>query len=318
MSDPRDLLRSYLRQRAELGDAELVLDRHTAGEVRSLLSPAPARPSIRPADAPTESRPTARPAAPAQARPSAGPPESPAPARPSADAAPRREPAPADAPRQETHVRAGAAPPGATPMRPAPDAPARGISAEEIRALPVLDAVREISLGCPRCGLARTRTRVVFGEGSPDAELMVVGEAPGENEDRQGRPFVGKAGKLLDLLLMTVGFPRESVYICNVLKCRPPGNRNPQPDEVEACSPYLLKQVELVKPRIIVAFGTFAAQTLLGTDISIGRLRGKLHQYQGIPLIPTYHPAALLRNQGWVRAVWDDLQRARAILDRPA
>jgi DNA polymerase len=192
------------------------------------------------------------------------------------------------------------------------------VSAEEIRALPVLEAVREISLGCPRCGLAKTRTRVVFGEGDAHADLMVVGEAPGENEDRQGRPFVGKAGKLLDLLLMTVGLPRESVYICNVLKCRPPGNRNPQPDEVEACSPYLLKQVELIKPRIIVAFGTFAAQTLLGTDISIGRLRGHLHQYQGIPLVPTYHPAALLRNQGWVRAVWEDLQRARAILDRPA
>jgi DNA polymerase len=203
-------------------------------------------------------------------------------------------------------------------MRQAPDAPARGVSAEEIRALPVLDAVREISLGCPRCGLAKTRTHVVFGEGAPNADLMVVGEAPGENEDRQGRPFVGKAGKLLDLLLMSAGFPRETVYICNVLKCRPPGNRNPQPDEVEACSPYLLRQVELVKPRLIVAFGTFAAQTLLASDVSIGRLRGKLHQYQGIPLVPTYHPAALLRNPGWVRAVWEDLQRARATLDRPS
>ncbi|HKP74714.1 MAG TPA: uracil-DNA glycosylase [Longimicrobiaceae bacterium] len=174
--------------------------------------------------------------------------------------------------------------------------------------------MREIALGCPRCGLAKTRTRVAFGEGSESADLMVVGEAPGENEDRQGRPFVGKAGQLLDLLLMTAGFPRESVYICNVLKCRPPGNRNPQPDEVSACSPYLLKQVELVAPKVIVAFGTFAAQTLLGTDVSIGRLRGKVHQYRGTPLIPTYHPAALLRNSGWVRAVWDDLQRARSVL----
>jgi DNA polymerase len=307
VSDPRDLLRSYLRQRAELGDGDLVLDRHTAGEVRDLLSPAPSRPT-RPVDAPAQTRPAPRADVPAPAQ-----------TRPAADApAARREPAPADAPPLETHVRAGAQPPGTTPMRQAPSAPARGVSAEEIRALPVLDAVRDISLGCPRCGLAKTRTHVVFGEGNPDADLMVVGEAPGENEDRQGRPFVGKAGKLLDLLLMTAGFPRESVYICNVLKCRPPGNRNPQPDEVEACSPYLLKQVELVRPRIIVAFGTFAAQTLLGTDISIGRLRGKLHQYQGIPLVPTYHPAALLRNAGWVRAVWEDLQRARAILDRPA
>ena len=147
---------------------------------------------------------------------------------------------------------------------------------------------------------------------------MVVGEAPGADEDRSGRPFVGKAGKLLDLLLMTAGLEREKVYVCNVLKCRPPGNRDPNPEEVEACSPYLLRQVELVKPRAIVAFGTFAAQTLLVTDVSIGRLRGKTHQYQGVPLVPTYHPAALLRNPGWVRAVWEDLQRVRAVLDRPS
>jgi len=203
-------------------------------------------------------------------------------------------------------------------MRPARDAPSRGVTAEEIAALPVLSAVRELSLGCPRCRLAETRTRVVFGEGSETAQLMAVGEAPGENEDRQGRPFVGKAGKLLDLLLMTAGFERDAVYICNVLKCRPPGNRNPLPDEVEACSPYLLKQVDLVAPRVVVAFGTFAAQTLLGSDLSIGKLRGKLHQYRGIPVVPTYHPAALLRNPGWVRAVWDDLQRARAVLNGPS
>jgi DNA polymerase len=297
VSDPRELLRSYLRQRAELGDDELVLDRHTAGQVRDILSPPAVRPSLRPADPSTSARPSAR-------------------REPASASAPGETSA--EAPATNTHVRGGAQPPGATPMRQAPDAPARGVSAEEIRALPVLDAVREVSLGCPRCGLAKTRTKVVFGEGSPNADLMVVGEAPGENEDRQGRPFVGKAGKLLDLLLMSAGFPRESVYICNVLKCRPPGNRNPLPDEVEACSPYLLRQVELVKPRVIVAFGTFAAQTLLGTDVSIGRLRGRLHPYQGIPLVPTYHPAALLRNPGWVRAVWEDLQRARATLDRPS
>ncbi|MFL5538200.1 MAG: uracil-DNA glycosylase [Longimicrobiaceae bacterium] len=293
MSDPRDLLRSYLRQRAELGDAELVLDRHTAGELREMLSPPPAAASRPPASGP----------APA---PSSAPPRDPSPAPGRTYEAPSAAPPP--------HVRAGAQPPGATPMRPAVDAPARGVSTEEIFALPVLASVRDIALGCPRCGLARTRTRVVFGEGSETAELMVVGEAPGENEDRQGRPFVGKAGQLLDLLLMTVGFPRETVYICNVLKCRPPGNRNPAPDEVEACSPYLLKQVELVRPKVIMAFGTFAAQTLLGTDVAIGKLRGRVHTYRGTPLVPTYHPAALLRNPGWVRAVWDDLQRARAIL----
>ncbi|HEX6751072.1 MAG TPA: uracil-DNA glycosylase [Longimicrobium sp.] len=296
MSDPRDLLRSYLRQRAELGDAELILDRHSAGELRELLSPRGQGTGDRGQRETSPPRPDA------------------APVRVETPPAPRRA-APAEGDRP--HVRAGAPPPGETPMRPARDAPSRGVSADEIAALPVLDSVRQIALGCPRCRLAETRTRVVFGEGSETAQLMAVGEAPGENEDRQGRPFVGKAGKLLDLLLMTAGFPRDDVYICNVLKCRPPGNRNPLPDEVEACSPYLLKQVELVGPRVIVAFGTFAAQTLLGTDLSIGRMRGKLHQYRGIPVVPTYHPAALLRNPGWVRAVWDDLQRARAVLDRP-
>jgi uracil-DNA glycosylase family 4 len=294
VSDPRDLLRSYLRQRAELGDVELVLDRHTPGEMREMLSPhpaAPARPPTRePASAPS---------------PAASRDASPIPRRTS-------EPPPAA---DRPHVRAGAQPPGDTPMQPAPDAPARGVSTGDIASLTILSSVRDIALGCPRCGLAKTRTRVVFGEGSETAELMVVGEAPGENEDRQGRPFVGKAGQLLDLLLMTAGFPRESVYICNVLKCRPPGNRNPLPEEVEACSPYLVKQVELVRPKVIVAFGTFAAQTLLGTDVAIGKLRGRVHAYRGTPLVPTYHPAALLRNPGWVRAVWDDLQRARAVLE---
>lgn len=299
MSDPRDLLRSYLRQRAELGDAELVLERFSSDDLRGLLSPRrPAAPAI---ERPSGARP-------AEARPagerSAAPP--PIPSRPAPDPAPVEEP---------LHLRAGAPAPGTTPMRPSPDAPSRGVSAEEIRFLPTLEQVREASLGCPRCRLAETRMKVVFGEGDPDADVMVVGEAPGADEDRTGRPFVGRAGKLLDLLLMTAGFPRERVYICNVLKCRPPMNRNPLPDEVEACNPYLLRQVELVKPRAILAFGTFAAQTLLGTDVSIGRLRGKVHHYQGVPLIPTYHPAALLRNPGWVRAVWDDLQRLRGVLD---
>jgi DNA polymerase len=174
--------------------------------------------------------------------------------------------------------------------------------------------VRELALGCPRCGLANTRHHVVFGEGDPNASVMVVGEAPGAEEDRTGRPFVGRAGKLLDLLLASVGFPREAVYICNVLKCRPPNNRDPQADEVEACSPYLIRQVELVRPRAILAFGNFAAHTLLRRDDPMSRLRGRVHDYRGVPLIPTYHPAALLRNPGWVRAVWDDLQLLRTTI----
>lgn len=180
-----------------------------------------------------------------------------------------------------------------------------------------LDALRAEALGCTRCVLSGGRTQVVFGEGSADAEVLVVGEAPGAEEDRTGRPFVGRAGKLLDRLLGSVGLERDAVYICNVLKCRPPRNRDPKPDEVEACTPFLLRQVELVRPRVIVAFGTFAAQTLLSTSVSIGRLRGETHEYHGVPLVPTYHPAALLRNPVWIRPVWEDLQRLRGILDAP-
>ena len=198
-----------------------------------------------------------------------------------------------------------------TPVERTADAPAPGAPAEDIVQIGSLDALREVALGCPRCRLAETRQHVVFGEGSATAEVLVVGEAPGAEEDRTGRPFVGRAGKLLDLLLAAAGFDRADVYICNVLKCRPPGNRDPRPEEVEACSPYLLRQVELVGPRAILAFGTFPAQTLLGSKESIGRLRGRVHDYHGVPLIPTYHPAALLRNAAWTRATWEDLQRLR-------
>ena len=209
------------------------------------------------------------------------------------------------------------APPGEvfTPRERAAGATAPGPTGLEIVQIGDLAALRDVALGCPRCRLSETRTRVVFGEGNPDAEVVVVGEAPGAEEDRTGRPFVGRAGKLLDLMLASVGFPRESVFICNVLKCRPPGNRNPQADEVAACSPYLLRQLELVRPRAIFAVGTFAAQALLATTVPIGRLRGAVHSYQEIPLVPTYHPAALLRNPAWVRPAWDDLQRLRAIVD---
>ena len=203
-----------------------------------------------------------------------------------------------------------------TPVERLAGATAPGALATEIVQLGDLESLRATALGCPRCRLSETRTQVVFGEGAPDAELLVVGEAPGADEDRTGRPFVGRAGKLLDLLLASAGFPRESVYICNVLKCRPPGNRNPQPEEIAACRPYLSRQLELVGPRAIFAVGSFAAQALLGTTTSIGQLRGTVQTFQGIPLVPTYHPAALLRNPVWVRPVWEDLQRLRAILDQ--
>ena len=170
---------------------------------------------------------------------------------------------------------------------------------------------------CTRCRLYKTATNPVPGEGSAKARLVCVGEAPGANEDATGRPFVGAAGNLLTKILAAVDLTREEVFICNVLKHRPPGNRNPLPDEVTACSPYLVRQLEIIKPKVIVAFGTFAAQTLLETKTPIGKLRGLVHQYHGIPLVVTYHPAALLRNPAWKRPTWEDVKLARRVLDRP-
>jgi DNA polymerase len=146
---------------------------------------------------------------------------------------------------------------------------------------------------------------------------VCVGEAPGAVEDQTGRPFVGPAGQLLDKILAAIGLSRTDVFICNVLKHRPPGNRNPTPAEIEACSPYLVRQIELIKPRVILALGTFAAQTLLETKEPIGKLRGRVHRYYGVPLVVTYHPAALLRNPAWKRPTWEDVQLARRLLDSP-
>jgi uracil-DNA glycosylase len=178
-----------------------------------------------------------------------------------------------------------------------------------------LDTIRQQACACVSCGLAGTRTTVVFGEGDPVARLMVVGEAPGADEDRTGRPFVGRAGKLLDRLLLSIGLERESVYICNVLKCRPPGNRNPAPAEVAACRGFLQAQIESVRPAVLLALGTFSAQTLLENSEPISRLRGRVHRRGDVPLVPTYHPAAVLRNPGWGRSAWEDLQRVRSLLD---
>lgn len=208
--------------------------------------------------------------------------------------------------------------PATPPAPPRPQAQPRFQSGGPRPPLPSThDALREISLACTRCPLHEGRTQVVFSDGSPTASLMVVGEAPGANEDRTGVPFVGAAGKLLDLLLASVGLSREeSVYICNVLKCRPPGNRDPQPAEIRECSPYLLKQVELVAPRAILAVGSFSGRLLTGQDSApLSRLRGEVHRYEGVPLVVTYHPAALLRNRSWTRETWDDLQLLREVLD---
>jgi DNA polymerase len=187
---------------------------------------------------------------------------------------------------------------------------------ETRRALDVLSAA---AAGCTRCRLLGDRTNAVFGEGHPNADVAVVGEAPGQEEDRTGRPFVGRAGRMLDLLLLTAGFPRENVYICNVLKCRPPGNRNPLPDEIDQCTTHFLHaQLEAVAPRAMVAVGRFAVQALLGTDESIGRLRGRIHTYRGIPVIVSYHPAYLLRSPNMARTAWEDFQLLRTVLDEQA
>jgi uracil-DNA glycosylase family 4 len=171
---------------------------------------------------------------------------------------------------------------------------------------------------CTACQLHRGRTHVVFGVGNPHAELMFVGEAPGRDEDVQGEPFVGRAGQLLTRIIEAIGMKRQEVYIANVIKCRPPNNRNPEADEISRCEPYLIHQIALVKPRLIVALGTFAAQTLLKTKLPISQLRGRFHTYQGVRVMPTFHPAFLLRNPDRKRAVWEDMQAVQRELHQPS
>lgn len=168
------------------------------------------------------------------------------------------------------------------------------------------------ALGCTRCRLSATRTQVVFGSGDPDADLMFVGEAPGAQEDEQGVPFVGRSGQLLDRLVSEeMGLSRNDSYIANVVKCRPPGNRDPEPDEVVACRGFLERQIDLVQPRVVVVLGRIAAHTLLGNDTPIGKMRGKWYEIRGLPAMVTFHPAALLRNPALKRSVWEDMQQVR-------
>jgi DNA polymerase len=179
-----------------------------------------------------------------------------------------------------------------------------------------LDTIRvDIGPDCSRCKLHTLgRRQVVFGVGNPDADLMFVGEAPGADEDAQGEPFVGRAGQLLTKIIEAMGLRREDVYIANVIKCRPPGNRNPEPDEVEQCEPFLFRQIDAIRPKVIVALGKFAAQCLLKTETPITKIRGREFAYRDAVLIPTYHPAYLLRNPSAKRDVWEDMKRVRAIL----
>lgn len=186
----------------------------------------------------------------------------------------------------------------------------------EVTARPSLEDVRGELGDCQRCQLAGKRHTIVFGEGSPDADVMFIGEAPGHDEDVEGRPFVGAAGQLLTKMIKAMGLERDEVYIANIIKCRPPGNRDPGPDEIDACEPFLRRQIDAIGPRMIIALGNAAAKTLLRTDTGISQLRGRFHTYHGIPLMPTFHPAFLLRNPERKRPVWEDLKMVMAEMDR--
>ena len=202
-------------------------------------------------------------------------------------------------------------PPGISYDPPASDL----FSNDPVPRAPSLAAIAELIAPCTKCRLCESRTTTVPGEGAADARLVVVGEGPGRTEDATGRPFVGQAGELLTKILAAIGLAREQVFICNVVKCRPPENRVPQYDEVSACVPYLYRQIELIGPKVILAMGGTASQTLLNTKQALGALRNKTHRFRGTPLIVTYHPAALLRNPNWKRPTWDDVRIARRFFD---
>lgn len=280
-----EALRRYLEQQREMGDRDFVLDSLLSRDVSSALRAVSLpdwRSSLRKAGVDVER-----------------PPEE---ARPTAVIQP---PSPAVRPESEDEMKGKKG-------KIVVDAEHTNEAIAKARSLkPIAENVHT----CRRCPLFVTAIKGVPGEGDPKAQVVIVGEAPGANEDETGLPFVGAAGGLLTKILESVKLSREEVFITNVVKHRPPGNRNPTPDEVEACSPYLIRQLELIKPKVIIAFGNFAAQTLLGTKDGIGKLRGTVHTYHGTPLVVTYHPAALLRNPNWKRPTWEDVKLARRVLD---
>ena len=299
--------RRYLRQLLELGESDLVLEPfpQTAPEV------SPRR---------AEARPRQEHVLKGDAAPVPGGPSGPASAEVALQGVAAKDASEAKAGAAEAPATRWGGPamygPGIVVQAP----PSRDdlFSADPIAQLASLDAIAQVVATCTRCQLGHSRLTAVPGEGHPRARLACVGEAPGATEDETGRPFVGRAGKLLEEILKSIALAREDVFICNVLKCRPPGNRTPEPLEVAACSPYLHRQLELIRPKVILALGKPAATTLLGTNASLGDLRGRIHRYRGIPLVVTYHPAALLRNPHWKGATWDDVRIARRIFDGEA
>jgi DNA polymerase len=238
-----------------------------------------------------------------------------APAAPPAGDRPATANAPATAATAATSAPSAAPSPGGPPPGLSYDPPASDLfSTDPVPQAASLAAIAELVAGCTKCRLCEGRSHTVPGEGAVDARLVVVGEGPGRVEDQTGRPFVGQAGELLTKILAAIELPRERVFICNVVKCRPPENRVPQYDEIAACLPYLVRQIDLVKPAVILAMGGTAAQTLLNTKQSLGALRNQIHRFRGIPVIVTYHPAALLRNPNWKKPTWDDVRIARRLI----
>lgn len=313
--DARSLLRQYLEQRRESGESEFVLDSLSVSDAMRLIGAARADETAEP---------RASNAAPVAARTS-----------PPAPTPRERASSTVSDDWKATLRAAGAAPPSdeggqqaAKPAKAPPEVSAIppgglvvGSASTELFGGPLahvksLDEIAALITSCTSCALHATAKNPVPGEGSPHARLVCVGEAPGATEDDTGRPFVGQAGQLLTKILEAVQLKREDVFICNVLKHRPPGNRNPAPDEITACRPFLMRQLDLLRPKVILALGTFAAQTLLETKLAIGKLRGQVHTFYGTPLVVTYHPAALLRNPAWKRPTWEDVQLARRLLDR--
>ena len=321
--DARDRLREYLEQRRELGESEFVLDGLSVEDALSALGvrgTIPTKPSPREA---RESGPVSGPVSGdwREALRSVGvdqPGNAATPAKPAGDP-PVAEATPEKVGRYEMPKPTGPSESASGDLKPGivvghATEPGAGALAN----LDSIAAVAAAVASCTACALYAGAKNPVPGEGNPHAGFVCVGEAPGATEDETGRPFVGAAGQLLTKILAAINLAREDVFICNVLKHRPPGNRNPAPDEIKACSPYLLRQLELLQPRVILALGTFASQTLLQTTQPIGKLRGQVHRYYGVPLIVTYHPAALLRNPSWKRPTWEDVQLARRVFDSAA
>ncbi len=279
MTDPRDLFGRYIRQRDALSELPLFMERTEPPK------------AAQPSDAP----------GPHEVDPSHEPPKR----------SDRRRGAKASkADRWKKEL------PAMPPAGISVAAPGSDLFSDDPLAAQGLEQLASTVGACVLCALCRSRTNAVPGEGPQDARLVVVGEGPGANEDATGRPFVGRAGELLTEILTAIDLPREHVFICNVVKCRPPENRKPTPDEIKACVPYLYRQLEIIRPAVILAMGGTAAETLLDTRQSLGALRNKMHEFRGIPLIVTYHPAALLRNPNWKKPTWDDVRIARQLVAR--